>query len=93
MIKEIFELQNPWRNRPDFRFNQKPRKILSVLLDNLDNNKMIGIVGSRQVGKSSVLFLLIRHLLEKNAVSANDIFYFNLDDLKLHELFAELPIF
>ncbi len=93
MIKEIFELQNPWRNRPDFRFNQKPRKILSVLLDNLDNKKMIGIVGSRQVGKSSVLFLLIRHLLEKNAVSANDIFYFNLDDLKLHELFAELPEF
>ncbi len=93
MIKEIFELQNPWRQQTDYEFKQKPRQILSILLDNLSNKKMIGIVGSRQVGKSSLLYLLISHLLHQEGVPAGDIFYFNLDDLKLQELFQNLPDF
>jgi len=93
MIKEIFELQNPWRLRSDYVFTQKPRLILNVLFENIDNDKIIGIIGSRQVGKSSVLYLLIRHLLQERKISANDIFYFNLDDLKLHELFQNIPDF
>ena len=93
MIKDIFELQNPWRQQPDYKFTQKPRSILTVLFDNIDNDKMIGIVGSRQVGKSSVLFLLIKHLLQEKQIPPTDIFYFNLDDLKLHELFANAPDF
>jgi len=92
MIKDIFELQNPWRQQPDYQFTQKPRDILDALLDNIDNDKIIGIIGSRQVGKSSVLYLLIRHFLEKK-ISPADIFYFNLDDLKLHELFENVPDF
>lgn len=93
MIKQIFELQNPWRYRKDFRFKQKPRDILSVLTDNLQNNKMIGLVGSRQVGKSSIIYLLIKYLLESEKVDANQIFYFNLDDLKLKELFLDVAKF
>jgi len=93
MIKEIFELQNPWRLRSDYVFTQKPRLILNVLFENIDNDKIIGLIGSRQVGKSSVLYLLIRHLLRERKISANDIFYFNLDDLKLHELFQNIPDF
>ncbi|RMI07103.1 MAG: ATP-binding protein [Calditrichaeota bacterium] len=91
MIKDIFDLQNPWRTRPDYPFPYKPRRLLSVLLDNLDNDKMIGIVGSRQVGKSSLLFLLIKYLLHERLIPAANIFYFSLDDLKLHELFHHLP--
>ena len=93
MIKEIFELQNPWRQQRDYPFLQKPRDILTPLQENIDNNKAIGIIGSRQVGKSSVLFLLIRHLLRERNVPQEQIFYFNLDDLKLHELFANIPEF
>lgn len=93
MIKDIFELQNPWRQQPDCQFTQKPRDILNALLDNIDNDKIIGIIGSRQVGKSSVLYLLIRHLLFERKISPADIFYFNLDDLKLHELFENVPDF
>jgi predicted AAA+ superfamily ATPase len=92
MIREIFELQNPWRTTTDYQFNLKDREILQAILDNLDNRKILGLIGSRQVGKSSLLYLTIRHLLENN-VKVNNIFYFNLDDRKLHELFENVPEF
>lgn len=91
MIKKIFELQNPWRSR-EFSHDLRIRAILKILLDNLDNRKILGLIGSRQVGKSSLLYLIIKHLIE-DKVNANHIFYFNLDDLKLHELFEHVPVF
>jgi predicted AAA+ superfamily ATPase len=92
MIKEIFELQNPWRATTDYQFNLKDREILKTLLDNLDNKKILGLIGSRQVGKSSLLYILIQNLI-KSKVNVNHIFYFNLDDRKLHELFENIPEF
>lgn len=92
MISEIFSLQNPWRKKPDFSFKLKSRKILNVLIQNLQNELILGLTGSRQVGKSSILYLLINHLL-KDKVNSSSIFYFNLDDLKLHELFTSVPDF
>ncbi|NOX86351.1 MAG: ATP-binding protein [Chlorobi bacterium] len=92
MIREIFLLQNPWRENQDYTFNLKKRDIFDTLLNNLDNELILGLIGSRQVGKSSLIYLLIEHLL-KNKVSVNDIFYFNLDDLQLHSLFSSVPEF
>jgi uncharacterized protein len=92
MIKEIFELQNPWRFKTDFSFNLKNRDILSYIIGNLNNNKIIGLIGSRQVGKSSIIFLMIQHLIREN-IPTQSLFYFNLDDLKLQELFYDLPEF
>ena len=91
MMRRIFELQNPWRKQP-FSFRLKKRSILPILQDNLTNPKIIGLLGSRQVGKSSLIYLLIQHLQELQ-IANRDIFYFNLDDLKLHELFRNLPDF
>ena len=93
MIKEIFELQNPWRLDSGYQFNYENREILDVILDNLSNNKLIGLVGSRQVGKSSLLYILISHLLESGQADSAQIFYFNLDDIMLHELFTNVPNF
>ncbi|MGE0019205.1 MAG: ATP-binding protein [Draconibacterium sp.] len=92
MISEIFALQNPWRTNPNFSFHLKEREVFDIVKTNLDNELIIGLIGSRQVGKSSILYLLIKHLLN-NDVSPNQIFYFNLDDLKLHELFTSVPGF
>lgn len=92
MIKQIFELQNRWRTTPKFFQQFKPRAILPTIVQNLENQKILGLIGSRQVGKSSLLYLLIDHLLHAS-VPTERIFYFNLDDLKLHELFANLPDF
>ncbi len=93
MISEIFALQNPWRFQKDYPFKQKPRNLLPVLIENLENPKIIGIIGSRQVGKSSLIFSLIKHLLYEKNIPAEYIFYFNLDDIALHDLFRNLPEF
>jgi hypothetical protein len=92
MIQEIFQLQNPWRYQKKYSFKLKLRNILPILIDNLPHKKILGLIGSRQVGKSSLLFLLIQYLLEQSTPKEH-IFYFNLDDLKLQELFNNLPDF
>ncbi len=60
MIRDIFLLQNPWRTDPGHEFKVKNRKLLGYLEAQLHNELMIGLLGSRQVGKSSLLFLLIK---------------------------------
>lgn len=92
MIQEIFSLQNPWRSDSEYSFDLKKRDILPTILSNLKHKKIIGLLGSRQVGKSSIIYLVINHLL-KSQINKSNIFYFNLDDLKLHDLFDNLPIF
>lgn len=92
MITEIFSLQNPWRRQKDYHFNLNPRDILTTLLDNLNNELILGLTGSRQVGKSSLLYLLIKHLLN-SGVQPTNIFYFNLDDFQLHKLFSSVSDF
>ncbi len=87
MIREIFELQNPWRRKTNYSFALKQRNIINTLLENMNNELMIGLIGSRQVGKSSLLYLLIEKLLGEGVPSRN-IFYFNLDDFQLHTLFS-----
>lgn len=42
MIKEIFELQNPWRISGKIPLRLKSRSILKTILDNLANEKNIG---------------------------------------------------
>ncbi|MFQ5651697.1 MAG: hypothetical protein ACE5IY_17305, partial [bacterium] len=59
MIAEIFNLQNPWRSDASFSFHLKPRAILPKLLENLANKRILSLIGSRQVGKSSLLYLMI----------------------------------
>jgi len=92
MINEIFQLQNPWRKNESHAFNLKNREIFQTLKENFDNELFIGLTGSRQVGKSSLLYLMIEDLL-KNGIASNNIYYFNLDDLHLHSLFESLPAF
>lgn len=92
MIQEIFYLQNPWRKNAKYEFSLKKRYIFNSILNNLENELIIGLLGSRQVGKSSILYLLIEHLIEHDK-KVDNIFYFNLDDLKLHELFESITSF
>ncbi len=43
---------------------------LDIILRHLDHKKMSGIIGSRQVGKSSLLFLIIAHLIVETALTS-----------------------
>jgi uncharacterized protein len=92
VIQDIFNLQNPWRRNSKYSFSLKERFIFNSIINNLKNNLIIGLVGSRQVGKSSILYLVIEHLI-KSGTRLENIFYFNLDDFKLHELFESITSF
>src|SRR3972149_3387206 len=92
MISEIFLLQNPWRNNDNYSFNLKKRMIFDTIVNNLENELILGLIGSRQVGKSSILYQMIDYLI-KSGTRKDNIFYFNLDDFKLHEIFSSIPEF
>jgi predicted AAA+ superfamily ATPase len=81
-----FQIQNPWRvgtYAPEKSFR---RHLRDEILPWLADPDILVIVGSRQVGKTTLLFQIIDHLFAQ-ATAANDIFYFNLDDLTLIEFF------
>jgi hypothetical protein len=59
MIQEVFHLQNPWRVKTNYSFKLKGRGILETIHSNLENELILGLIGSRQVGKSSIIFLTI----------------------------------
>ena len=92
MLREIFRLQNRWRFEEDFQFKLFERDAFTYIVEQISSKKIVGFVGSRQVGKTSLLYLVIQHLI-KNNTSVDSIYYFNLDDLKLHELFEDIPSF
>lgn len=86
MLEIILKKQNPWWQQKDFKFDVFTRNIFPELVNNLTNDKILALVGSRQVGKTSLLYLLIEHLLK--TVKSTNIFYFNLDDFEVRSLFA-----
>ncbi len=92
MIKEIFRLQNGWIDNPNYEFPAFEREIETVLASQLSSQLIIGLIGSRQVGKSSIIYRTIKKLINEG-VSTSDILYFNLDDLKLHEFFTDITQF
>lgn len=91
MLSTILAKQNPWWRNQDFKFNIFYRNVFIELKNNLSNDKILALVGSRQVGKTSLMYLLIQHLLK--TVKSSNIFYFNLDDFEVRSLFASANTF
>lgn len=85
MLETILQQQNPWWQSGALSRTVFPRTVLPELVKNLSNEKILALVGSRQVGKTSLLYLLIEQLLK--TVSPLDILYFNVDDFEIRELF------
>jgi len=86
VYQKSFQLQNPWRHgnfTPPKTFR---RLLLTEALAWMNDPYILVIIGSRQVGKTTLLSQMIEHLLA-NDVAAADIFYFNLDDWNLLEFF------
>lgn len=68
------------KNRPLLK-----REITEFINKWIDDEQVIILVGSRQVGKTSILYLLIQELLAKD-IEENSIFYFDLEDFEFLEL-------
>lgn len=62
------------------------REIISSIWEWMDDPRIIILVGSRQVGKTSILYLLIRRLIN-SGVDPKSIFYFDLEDFEILSLF------
>lgn len=91
MIENILKKQNPWWENKAFEFGIFSRNILPELIKNLANDKILALVGSRQVGKTSLLYLMIKYLLK--TIKPTNIFYFNLDDFEVRSLFSSADAF
>lgn len=62
------------------------RKVLLEVEKWMERDRILLVVGSRQVGKTSLLFLLIQSLIKKGFPKGN-VYYFDLEDLDLLEIF------
>ncbi len=69
--------------------NLFPRRLLEEIKGYLDNPKFLVIIGARQVGKTSLLYLIADCLKKK--VKDNSIFYFDLENLELLRIFNQGP--
>lgn len=88
------ELQefNPWKisaslineDRKILEFNEARYKYIHPLVETFPINKdcILTLRGPRRIGKTTVLKLLIKKLLIKEKISANQIFYYSLDEIK-----------
>lgn len=61
-----------------------PRKILGEVAKYFDDEHILLIVGSRQTGKTSLLYLIIEDLLHKG-ISQDQIYYLSLEDFSILE--------
>ncbi len=63
-----------------------PRKIVSRIANYLEDKGIIVLVGARQVGKTSILYLLMDEL-RKREIPEKTIHYFDLEDLSILSVF------
>lgn len=87
MAENILELQNPWWKTGTMDIQLFHRNIEKELLWNLDQKIILGLLGSRRVGKTFLLYRLIQHLLQKG-IPSHDIVYVNFDDASLRQRFS-----
>lgn len=62
------------------------REILNPIWGWMDDKHVIILVGARQVGKTSILYLLMKRLMDRD-VSSKSVFYFDLEDFELLNIF------
>jgi predicted AAA+ superfamily ATPase len=83
-----FLRQNPWRlERKALDFYYLPRQCYTDLIYHLQDNKPLLIKGPRGAGKTTVLKILIKHLINEIKVPSERIFYFDLDDALTRNFF------
>ena len=58
------------------------RKVLSKIMDYMDDRECIVIQGARQVGKTSIMKLIMQELEEKGIIKER-LIYMDLEDFKL----------
>ncbi len=82
-MEELLYQYNPWWENTISEKNIKPReRYLSTLRKYLNQKQIIFLSGLRRVGKTTLMKLLIKELIEKN-IDAKYLLYVSLDDYLL----------
>ena len=85
-MSDVLYQYNPWWEGSFHLEETKPRRrFLDLLLRTLENEQIIFLTGLRRVGKTTLLKLFIRELIERVGVDANRILYFSVDDYLLKD--------
>ncbi len=82
-ILRLLYQHNPWwAKKPIAEAKVKPfkRRDYHKIVDRLADDKILALVGPRQVGKTTIVYQLIEKLLSKDGVNAQNIFFLSLDD-------------
>lgn len=98
-IEEIISINNPWwseKHVPESLKLSFERPILKKILSYLELDRIMVIKGPRRTGKSTILYQMINHLINKG-VSPKNIIYVSFDDIdlrvglaKIIEIFEEI---
>ena len=85
MNNDLYYQYNPWWEDNFILPSITPReKFVGRLLESLQNDQVVLLTGLRRVGKTTLMKILIKHLLELG-VKATHVFYISLDDYLLKE--------
>lgn len=83
METEIYR-QNPWWEKKFKEESITRDKYLNKLIDNLKSKEILFITGLRRIGKTTIMFQLIKYLLNK--IPPEDILYLRLDSVKFIDI-------
>ena len=84
IMEELFYRYNPWWEN-EFRLSGVVERLIPLqrLERSLNKKEVVFITGLRRVGKSTLMKLLIKKMIEANSVKPEHIFYISLDDYRL----------
>lgn len=83
-MEEIFYRYNPWWEEKGLLEGAIERTVsMETIRGQLRSRQIVFLTGLRRVGKTTLLKLLIKHLIEQEDVRPSHIFYISLDDYLL----------
>jgi predicted AAA+ superfamily ATPase len=86
-MEEIFYRYNPWWEGSYNPEGLVERELmLSSMKKHLHSRQIVLLTGLRRIGKTTLLKLFIKYLIEREAVTPNRIFYMSLGDYQLSKL-------
>lgn len=82
VLKQLYFINDWWSggNVPESKLEQFKRRDFHFLKEALNKPEISAIVGPRQVGKTTLLYQVIDHLLNVQKVKPNQIFFLNMDN-------------
>lgn len=90
----LFGEMNPWKKNASFLpEGLVSRKVSRMILEQIDKPLIAVLLGPRRSGKSTLLWQIINHLINKEGVDPQQINYFSFDDIDMRADFKSYRTF